>query len=481
MTRPTGVDSEPTLRRRHEKSAAVLIAIAQILEESDTPDPETSEFLQIFQWVTAITPEVFQEVWQDPSTYHWATVTYELMMAEAGAVPLSELAAGYRDAADPGNLAGVLRSSLAEIRLFASACGWISNEHILFSHPLRLELPRVLPGTGYSLQGRGHILLHGFVAGALRVSQPGRDAQDLLPGQSLGFVTWQQDPEVALEGARLRLQPALFNLPSMEPQIRSVAYLDDNSQQAANETLKEALVLIERYAPDTFAALREQPIVIAIKNARETDFSNISHSILPGAFVLTFVPNGPELADSIIHEFHHGLLFAREEDGAFMEPQPYHPHTDYRFYSPWRDEPRPLHGLLHALYVFGPVARYWLAMHRDSSLTADLRTYALSQLHAITLRRLLVIDELERHAVFTPSGRALFEQQRTNALALHRSAAGIARYGDVPALVCLADGRIETRRDHASQKPLSVREWLRQHALAHGASEAIATLERVAA
>lgn len=33
--------------------------------------------------------------------------------------------------------------------------------------------------------------------------------------------------------------------------------------------------------------------------------------------------------------------------------------TSHRFYAPWRDDPRPLRGMLHGLYAFTGVARFW--------------------------------------------------------------------------------------------------------------------------
>ncbi len=481
MTRIVQSETVPALHARHEKSAAVLVAIAQVLGETEEPSPEQQEFLSIYQWLANLPPALFQTVWQDPSCYHWAIISFELMMADAGAAPLSGLAARYRDVVAPHDPESALHTSLHEIRLFAAACASIARQDILFAQPLHLDLPRTLPGTGYSLAGTGTIVLHGFASGALRVSTPDGDVQDLLPDQPLDFVALLNDPKVEFEGAILWLQPSLFNLPSLEPEIRAISHFPRESQSCAAEPLSEALELIEKYAPDVFSAFREQPLIVAVKHPDQADFSNISHSILPGAFIITFVANGPELADAIIHEFHHGLLFALEEDGPFMEPQPYDPQNDCRFYSPWRDDPRPLHGILHALYVFGPVAQFWMELYRDSAQPEEMRTYALSQLHAITLRQLLAVDELERHAVFTPIGQRLFEQLRANTLALRCSAEDIAGCNEVPALCCLIDGRIEVRRDPINQEPLNVGEWIRQHARARGNDEAVAALARVTA
>ena len=97
-------------------------------------------------------------------------------------------------------------------------------------------------------------------------------------------------------------------------------------------------------------------------------FVNVSASELPGAFVCTVPADLYVLAGSFIHEFHHNTLFGIEERGPFFDMSEEDVVEGENHYSPWVETLRPLHGILHAVYVFLPVFRYWSAALRDGSL-----------------------------------------------------------------------------------------------------------------
>lgn len=73
-----------------------------------------------------------------------------------------------------------------------------------------------------------------------------------------------------------------------------------------------------------------------------------------GACVMSEPADAVSLAVSLVHEFQHAKL------GALMDLLPLHS-TDraLRYYAPWRDDPRPLGGLLHGTYAFLAVTDFW--------------------------------------------------------------------------------------------------------------------------
>lgn len=71
-------------------------------------------------------------------------------------------------------------------------------------------------------------------------------------------------------------------------------------------------------------------------------------------------PTGPQpagdaqLAAVLVHEIQHSKL------SALLHMYGLHgPDGQARFYAPWRDDPRPLRGMLHGVYAFAAVARFW--------------------------------------------------------------------------------------------------------------------------
>ena len=73
-----------------------------------------------------------------------------------------------------------------------------------------------------------------------------------------------------------------------------------------------------------------------------------------GACALSNPADPQSLAVTLVHEFQHAKL------GALHDLAPlYHPGPDVRFYSPWRDDPRPMSGLLQGAYAYLGVTDFW--------------------------------------------------------------------------------------------------------------------------
>jgi hypothetical protein len=75
-----------------------------------------------------------------------------------------------------------------------------------------------------------------------------------------------------------------------------------------------------------------------------------------GSLALTPPENPLSLAEMLVHEFHHSVLFAVGDLAELHAADP-----DAVYFSPWRYDPRPIHGLLHGAYAFLGVTDYWEA------------------------------------------------------------------------------------------------------------------------
>ncbi|MFF4363982.1 HEXXH motif domain-containing protein [Streptomyces sp. NPDC001604] len=102
-----------------------------------------------------------------------------------------------------------------------------------------------------------------------------------------------------------------------------------------------------------------------------------------------------QLGVALIHEFRHTLL-----NGLIFLAPLFEDCADL-FYAPWRDDPRPLGGLVHGAYAFSGVARYWRARGEEglAGFEFALLRDALDQ----------VLTTLRDHPLLTPLGRRLCE------------------------------------------------------------------------
>jgi uncharacterized protein len=117
-----------------------------------------------------------------------------------------------------------------------------------------------------------------------------------------------------------------------------------------------------------------------------------------GAFGLTRPATPAEFAVTLVHEFQHSKLSAIIDITPLIEPG-----ERRRYFAPWREDPRPLAGLLQGVYAFVAVADTWRALRGVDAVaaTADVE---------FAKTRLMVdsgLTSVERSAALTRAGAAL--------------------------------------------------------------------------
>jgi HEXXH motif-containing protein len=382
---------------------------------------------------------------------------YQLLGAHYGSIDLTPTARTYQAYYGATTPAAAAARHLEQLKLFAAGLALRTGATWTCEQPLRLTGPVAIPGTRLWLDGERSAALHG-----VRGSQPLTNTD---------VAAWQECPLIRRGNCEIRLQAALFCLPSVG-YGRPLQEAGAEFQREQAPQLGLALAAIERYAPQQFEQVAAHMQVVALKPANLGDYSNVSHSELPGACVLALLDDPVIMADRLIHELHHNRLFCLEEKGgALFDEDRLDSVRDARFYSPWRDEPRPLHGLLHAFYVFQPVWRFWQSVREAQTESEQTLAFADDQLRRIPRQLELAADILRRHGEFTPYGQSIFEGMCRGAEEIADRAAKLPG-DDPPAWLVNAQGALVRQRSRFTGQPITVHaaveEHIRCYEAAHG-------------
>jgi HEXXH motif-containing protein len=127
-----------------------------------------------------------------------------------------------------------------------------------------------------------------------------------------------------------------------------------------------------------------------------------SSSTSPEAFgaVAMSVPRDPVSgAETLVHEVQHLKLAALLDMVRLILPD-----DGQRYYAPWRDDPRPLGGLLQGTYAFVGVTRFWREQ-RASGSTSDADWKFARSLQGV----MLATGTLRASGRLTPAGQEFFE------------------------------------------------------------------------
>ncbi|WP_245586589.1 cyclophane-forming radical SAM/SPASM peptide maturase YhhB [Pleomorphomonas oryzae] len=170
----------------------------------------------------------------------------------------------------------------------------------------------------------------------------------------------------------------------------------------------DALEIVRRWRPALADELMRACRAVQFVRDPSADPAKIvsfSDDSVPGALFVS-VSQGQQLidpydlADSLVHEHRHQKLYLLERFGPTVSP------TAPRVVSPWRADLRPPSGLLHAVFVFVELKRFWA--HVLEAGPQYMRERALNQLKD-TDRNLELGFATLRTCSMTPLGNALIE------------------------------------------------------------------------
>ncbi len=243
--------------------------------------------------------------------------------------------------------------------------GFDSYFHLLpdgacFSVPRAERETLVLPRLGISIPGISQARLRRLDARTLEVEAAAQSLTIDLKQRSESHRarTWnvfEEGPETVI---------AIVDLAVTTPD--TAATMASGEMHAFSTKLACALRLIDSIDSELARSIRNLihwfvPLIMPSPSF----YSSYSERDMIGVIHLSEAYSGLRLCEAIIHEFHHNELFVLEATQRLAVPD-----GETRYYSPWRPDPRPLSGLLHALHVFSGIARFF--ERAESSAQEDL-------------------------------------------------------------------------------------------------------------
>ena len=231
---------------------------------------------------------------------------------------------------------------------------------------------------------------------ALDGSYPHADATGLA---SLSWLVQHADDERPY----IHRDDPLLRLPFGEP-IAFLPFGQDASRGRA--AVNDALELIGRYDSALLAELQMLCTEIQLvrdKSAHPDKTVSFSDDSVPGALYVAPVTGQADLdvtdlADSIIHEHRHQKLYLLSRAVDLVAAD--RPLVS----SPWREEPRPPSGVLHAVFVFAELKAFWEWTAKTGQPSA--RERARDEVSIITKRLREGVAVLGDTSL-TPAGRRL--------------------------------------------------------------------------
>ena len=213
-----------------------------------------------------------------------------------------------------------------------------------------------------------------FVAdGGIRLTSPtGRSADVAVPGES-DTPVWQRLRRIRSRAGGHELSVWLDDIDPYRQIGEPVPpeRLSETRAQHWQRLFDQAYAIVAQDNPPLAAAMSLGFIsIIPLRASSSPTVQNASSGDSFGSALISMPPDPTALAVTLVHEFQHIKL------GGLMHLLPlYRDGSEPRYYAPWRDDPRPLSGLLQGVYAFQGVTDFW-RLRRRSAESAQLRDLA---------------------------------------------------------------------------------------------------------
>ena len=165
-------------------------------------------------------------------------------------------------------------------------------------------------------------------------------------------------------------------------------------------------------------------VIVPLTPQSETDLVSGTTPAAYGAFATSWPPDPVTLAETLVHEFQHVKLCG------LLDLVPMIGTGDQRVYAPWRQDPRPAHGLLQGVYAHLGIVRFWQAQqHAETDPERLLRAQVLFARWRSAISP--TVQTLRQTGLLTPAGVRFAERlqaqgEQLTAASVPQAAAQIA-------------------------------------------------------
>ena len=457
-------------RRRAERSALGLLALARRMESRGATDRLEREFLESAVSLAALPEPIRTTLWRDHYACFWVRTAEDLLDRKDGDRALRGFASAYAREMGALGVAEAFARPLQEFKRVLLGAALLSGRDCRFETPLRLHLPLAIPGTKWGLFGADDIVSSGVRDGALVLYRHTQRFRLPVPpphhrSGSEGAVL-RECPTIGAGGCEIRLQPFPFRLAG--PDGAATAAWDPVATRTFDGAhVAEALGLIERHQPETFAQIRDGIEVVAFRpRGGGLASTDVVPAELPGAAFVHINHNPHVVAASLVGELHRDRLLAVEEGGALLregEADGGANDGSPRLLSPWPEIGASARDLLRGLHGIVPTTRFWLSVFAADEADPDTMSFAIDRVVRGRIEVAVAARQIERHACFTDCGARLYRAMRSECAALLAE----IDESDVPdesvAVACSEDGTILPIFAPGARHPCSGREAVIEH------------------
>lgn len=373
--------------RQAERSRRLLLLLALVDEVAKNPElsaplPSPEDAWELLVRTQQVTPSVLDLVLAHPYTGSWVGYTTRLLRDQITGVCPFWMHVGYLHAL------AAAAAIHAGIDFHATVPVWQGGA-ILPTLGL-VRLPSNAPWSVAEIRGeRGRVDVSNESASVRLPTNPAVDAAGWWGIRRIATRTDGHALAVRLDD----VDPYRGPYEPLPPQR-----LGATEVTAWRGLMTDAWALIARCLPDVADALRVGFDSVAPRPLMPFRTPSASSDEAFGSAIIARPSDAAALAATLVHEFQHIRLSGLLHLAQLCEADPRE-----RFYAAWRDDPRPIGGMVQGVYAFFGVSAFWRVLTRAGTGTGDRRAaFEFAYSRAVTWR---AVTALRHDSALTGVGR----------------------------------------------------------------------------
>ena len=147
--------------------------------------------------------------------------------------------------------------------------------------------------------------------------------------------------------------------------------------------------------------------IVPLANPGKNNHPSFASALLKRTIFLSLdllETNDHYLAECIIHEFGHCQLYKVQDTILLTQTDL----TERYYYSPWRTDPRHLLGLVHGIYVFSAVIKFYQHLIAKNSMNAEISEWVENRITLLLHQVSCAIRQIREDEI-APAGKMLTE------------------------------------------------------------------------
>lgn len=392
---PNGIDL--LLSSRQKQNALEFLAILKILRQRGIDVFSVPELI-----IRSLNANSFHYVWSSPSAFFWTRIAYGFVhKSNSDNVPA-------RFAQWIGIEYTFLLEHLAN-RLWLLAIAGLIFERRNYTMTETLKLPArgSLPTMSIAWVATNQFWITGTERGCLLITDECGNNFIVDGNQSVNGLQILQKPSLLDNETGLYLdiwsEYTCANFRGLEQTTRISDYDELVTQSLVfKQALNEILCTMPELHSEICKLLRTATPLKPVGSGLPSS----SNSSITGAIWYTTTTSPELLGEMIIHEYTHNKLFLLQDIDPLIDPKVHGTAWEScMFYSPWRDDPRPLNGIFHGYVVFAEAAEFWFCR----LMVCNNNTISLRRFGMLVRQLQAARSVLEKHCTFTPVGTVIMK------------------------------------------------------------------------